>query len=144
MKAGKSSFINAFVRRPGLLPTDINPWTTAVTTFILLALMRHPGRRPIHVLCADEWEQLTHGGGRIRELTQRLVPGFAIDLLEQHVDAMRRRSEARLGATLAEILGQTHVFPAVSKEILERYVCSGPHDAPPTTKNRMSVSTPMS
>jgi len=28
IKAGKSSFINAFVQQPELLPTDVNPWTT--------------------------------------------------------------------------------------------------------------------
>src|SRR5262245_43845039 len=31
VKSGKSSFINALVRRPSLLPTDVNPWTTAIT-----------------------------------------------------------------------------------------------------------------
>ena len=31
VKAGKSSFINALVRKPALLPTDVNPWTTAIT-----------------------------------------------------------------------------------------------------------------
>ena len=130
VKAGKSSFINAFVRRPGLLPTDINPWTTAVTYLHFGCLESQPGAAAQFTFFAsDEWEQLTHGGGRIRELTQRLVPGFEIDVLEQHVHAMRRRSEARLGSTLAEILGQTHVFPTVSREILEKYVCSGAHSA---------------
>lgn len=129
VKAGKSSFINAFVRRPGLLPTDINPWTTAVT-YLHFGCRDSPSEGAQFTFFApDEWQQLTHGGGRIRELTQRLVPGFAIEQLEQHVDAMRRRSEARLGATLAEVMGQTHVFPTVSREILEKYVCSGPHAA---------------
>jgi signal recognition particle receptor subunit beta len=129
VKAGKSSFINAFIRRPGLLPTDINPWTTAVTYL-------HFGRRDAPAGTAaqftffapDEWEQLSRGEGRIRELTQRLVPGFEIDLLEQHVQAMRRRSQARLGSGLGDILGGTHAFPTLSREILERYVCSGSHD----------------
>ncbi len=140
VKAGKSSFINAFVRRPGLLPTDINPWTTAVT-YLHFACPEPPSEAAAQFtfFAPDEWEQLTHGGGRIRELTQRLVPGFAIDQLEQHVDAMRRRSEARLGATLGEILGQTHVFPVVSKEILEKYVCSGPHDAPSEEKSNVGL-----
>jgi len=140
VKAGKSSFINAFVRRPGLLPTDINPWTTAVT-HLHFGCLDPPSGAPAQFtfFAADEWEQLTHGGGRIRELTQRLVPGFEIDLLEQHVHAMRRRSEARLGSTLGEILGQTHVFPAVSKEILERYVCSGPPDAPSEQNSNVGI-----
>jgi hypothetical protein len=130
VKAGKSSLINAFVRRPGLLPTDINPWTTAVT-YLHFGCGNSPSgvAGQFTFFAPDEWEQLTHGGGRIRELTQRLVPGFKIDLLEQHVQAMRRRSEARLGSTLGDILGRTHAFPMVSREILERYVCSGPHDA---------------
>src|SRR5262249_3515914 len=126
VKAGKSSFINALVRRLDLLPTDVNPWTTAITNL-------HFGRAdaPPNVAVeftffdSNEWEHLATGGGYIRELTQRLVPGFEAELLEKHLHAMRRRSEARLGATLEELLGSKHAFPALSTEILERYVCSG-------------------
>jgi Dynamin family len=140
VKAGKSSFINAFVRRPGLLPTDINPWTTAVTYLHFGRLDAPSGTAAQFTFFApDEWEQLSHGGGRIRELTQRLVPGFEIDLLEQHVHAMRRRSEARLGSSLGDVLGQTHAFPTLSREILERYVCSGSHDGSNEQKSTVGL-----
>ncbi|RPH56917.1 MAG: hypothetical protein EHM89_14710, partial [Acidobacteria bacterium] len=126
VKAGKSSFINGLVRRPGLLPTDVNPWTTAVTHL-------HFGRSdaPANVAAQftffepNEWERLAHGGGHIRELTQRLVPGFEVELLQKHLDAMRRRSEQRLGSTLGQLLGKKHAFPSLSIDVLERYVCSG-------------------
>lgn len=126
VKAGKSSFVNALVQRPSLLPTDVNPWTTAITRL-------HFGRAdtPANVAAEftffdpNEWEQLVYGGGHIRELTQRLVPGFEVELLKKHVDAMRRRSEERLGTTLPELLGKKHLFPSISPEIIERYVCSG-------------------
>jgi signal recognition particle receptor subunit beta len=126
VKAGKSSFVNALVQRPGLLPTDVNPWTTAITHL-------HFGRAdaPANVAAEftffnpNEWEQLVHGGGHIRELTQRLVPGFEVELLKKHVDALRRRSEERLGTALQDLLGKKHVFPSISSEVLERYVCSG-------------------
>jgi signal recognition particle receptor subunit beta len=126
VKAGKSSFVNALVQRPGLLPTDVNPWTTAITHL-------HFGRAdaPANVAAEftffnpDEWEQLVHGGGHIRELTQRLVPGFEVELLKKHVDAMRRRSEERLGSTLNALLGKKHEFASISSEVLERYICSG-------------------
>jgi hypothetical protein len=126
VKAGKSTFINGLVRRPGLLPTDVNPWTTAVTHL-------HFGRpdAPPNVsaeftfFALNEWERLAQGGGHLRELTQRLVPGFEAELLQKHVDAMRRRSEQRLGATLSQLLGKKHSFPTLSTEVLERYVCSG-------------------
>jgi signal recognition particle receptor subunit beta len=126
VKAGKSSFINAFVRQPGLLPTDVNPWTTAVTQL-------HFGRAdaPPNVAAvfsffdADEWRHLAEGGGHLRDLTKRLVPGFETELLQSHVDAMRRRSEGRLGASLAELLGQRHSYAELSPRLLERYVCAG-------------------
>jgi hypothetical protein len=31
VKAGKSTLINALIRRPGFLPADVNPWTAVVT-----------------------------------------------------------------------------------------------------------------
>lgn len=126
VKAGKSRFINGLVRRPGLLPVDVNPWTTAVTQL-------HFGRAdaPPNLAAqftffdADEWERLAHGGGYIRELTQRLVPGFEVQLLQNHVDAMRIRSEQRLGPALGKLLGRSHEFPILSPGVLERYVCAG-------------------
>ena len=126
VKAGKSSFINALVQRSTLLPTDVNPWTTAIT-HLNFGHADAPANVAAQFTFFDpnEWEHLAHGGGYIRELTQRLVPGFEVELLEKHVDAMRRRSEERLGATLGDLLGKKHVFPSLSAEILERYVCSG-------------------
>ncbi|MEQ1615574.1 MAG: dynamin family protein [Hyphomicrobiaceae bacterium] len=126
VKAGKSSFINAFVRRPGLLPTDVNPWTTAITQL-------HFGRadRPANVAAefsffdVNEWQRLAQGGGQLRDLTRRLVPGFETELLQSHVDAMRRRSEGRLGTTLPGLLGQRHAYAELSPRLLERYVCAG-------------------
>jgi hypothetical protein len=32
VKAGKTSLVNAMVGRPGLLPADINPWTSVITS----------------------------------------------------------------------------------------------------------------
>jgi len=125
VKAGKSSLINALMGKPGLLPTDVNPWTTAVTRI-------HFGRAdaPPNVAAEftffepDEWEQLAKGAGQIRELTQSLVPGFKVDLLHKQVDEMRRRTETRLGPTLDSLLGKKHVYPLLSAEDVERYICA--------------------
>jgi hypothetical protein len=126
IKAGKSSFINALIRRPDFLPTHVNPWTTAVTNI-------HFGRSdaPANVgarfkfFDRDEWERLASGGGRLRELTERLVPGFEPELLRHHLDAMRRRAQQRLGVALDGLLGQSHDFPTPSREILDHYVSAG-------------------
>ena len=126
VKAGKSTFINGLVRSPGLLPTDVNPWTTAVTHLHFARTDAPPNiAAEFSFFDSNEWERLARGGGHIRELTQRLVPGFEPELLHKHVDAMRRRSEERLGSTLRTLLGKKHAFPSITTEVLERYVCSG-------------------
>jgi hypothetical protein len=126
VKAGKSTFINGLVRSPGLLPTDVNPWTTAVT-HLHFARSDAPANVAAEFTFFDsnEWDKLARGGGHLRELTERLVPGFEAELLQKHVEAMRRRSEERLGAKLRTLLGKKHAFPSLSTEVLEHYVCSG-------------------
>jgi len=126
VKAGKSSFVNALIGCPGLLPADVNPWTTAVTK-----LHFNCSNAPEGVTAAfkffdqDEWKQIAEGGGRIRELTERLVPGFTPAALSRHLEAMRRRAESRLGSEFRKLLGTTHTFPTFDHDILERYVCAG-------------------
>ena len=119
VKAGKSSLTNALACKPDMLPTDVNPFTTVVTNL-------HFGRTdvPADVAAeftffqANEWEQLAAGIRHIRELTERLVPGFDVEQLHKQVDALRRRSEQRLGAALGSLLGQKHVFSSLSSELL--------------------------
>ncbi len=131
VKAGKSSFVNALVGRPGLLPTDVNPWTTVVTK-----LHFNFARAPEGVAGAfrffdhDEWKSIAEGGGRIRELTERLVPGFTSDALSRYLEAMRRRAEQRLGPDFGKLLGTTHTFPRLDRNILEQYVCAGSSGTP--------------
>src|SRR5262245_34080754 len=129
VKAGKSSLTNALACKPNMLPTDVNPFTTVVTNL-------HFGRADIPAdvaaeftfFQANEWEQLAAGLGHIRELTERLVPGFDVEQLHRQVEAFRRRSEQRLGPALGSLLGQKHVFSSLSTELLQRYVSSNLSD----------------
>lgn len=126
VKAGKSSLINALIRRPSLLPSDVNPWTTAVTR---LHFKQDNERSDVaaefHFFDPDEWDELAEGGGRIRELTERLVPGFEATILGQHLRAMRNRAADRLGKEFTELLGRSHAFPTFDQKTLEAYVCAG-------------------
>ena len=125
VKAGKSSLTNALACKP----------TCCRQMSILLrplSRILHFGRTdvPADVAAeftffqANEWEQLAAGVRHIRELTERLVPGFDVEQLHKQVDALRRRSEQRLGAALGSLLGQKHVFSSLSSELLPRYVAS--------------------
>jgi uncharacterized protein YukE len=125
IKAGKSSFINALVRKPDLLPTDVNPWTTAVTNLHFGSQDEPEESAIFHFFAASEWERLADGGGRLRELTERLIPGFEPELLRRQLSALKRRAAARLGPEFTNLLGRHHRFATLSPDILGQYVCQG-------------------
>lgn len=125
IKSGKSSFINALVRNPRFLPTSVTPWTTAITN--LHFGQPSPGgySAVFTFLQRTEWDQLAEGNGKIRELTERLVPDFEPELLQQHADMLRARAKQRLGDEFEQLLGQAHFFVNLEPGTLEHYVCSG-------------------
>src|SRR5688572_14377965 len=142
IKAGKSTFINALSRRPGLLPTDINPWTVVVTALHFRNGPTPPEHAAVfHLFSVDEWRDLAEGGGRLRELTERLVPGFHLDLLRAQLEVMRKRAEGRLGPRFAELLGKCHRYPTVTPELLTDYVSAGDEDAWPGRRRHYSDIT---
>lgn len=140
IKAGKSSFVNALIRRPGLLPTDINPWTTAVTSLHFCQAAPDGAEAVFTFFGDDEWEQLAQGGGKLRELTERLVPGFVTAHLRQQVMGLKARATQRLGEQYAQLAGRTHSYPRLTGEMLSQYVCSGNPD-PLSSEGRYSDIT---
>jgi dynamin family protein len=142
IKAGKSTFINALARRPGLLPTDINPWTVVVTALHFRSAPTPPEHAAVfHLFSLEEWHELAEGGGRIRELTERLVPGFQCDLLRAQLEVMRKRAERRLGPKFSELLGKCHRYQAVTPQTLTDYVSAGDDDAWPGKRRHYSDIT---
>lgn len=125
IKSGKSSFINALIQNPGFLPTSVTPWTTAVTNL-------HFGQAPSSGYAATftflqrtEWDELAEGRGRLRELTERLVPDFEPELLQRQAVVLRSRARERLGDEFEELLGKAHCFQDIVPGTLEHYICSG-------------------
>ncbi|HEX6001658.1 MAG TPA: dynamin family protein [Hyphomicrobiaceae bacterium] len=142
IKAGKSTFINALARRPGLLPTDINPWTVVVTALHFRNGPIPPEHAAVfHLFSVDEWAELADGGGRLRELTERLVPGFQSDLLRAQLEVMRKRAERRLGPKFDELLGQCHRYKSVTPQLLTDYVSAGDDDIWPGQRRHYSDIT---
>jgi hypothetical protein len=126
IKAGKSTFINALAERPDFLPADINPWTAVVTSMHFRTSKSPPDHAAeFHLFSADEWKELAEGRGRLRELTERLVPGFQPDLLRAQLEVMRKRAERRLGASFDGLLGQVHRYEEITPDILADYVSAG-------------------
>jgi signal recognition particle receptor subunit beta len=126
IKSGKSTLINAFVRQPRLLPTDVTPWTTTVTHMHFGKSAPQPGvAAKFEFFSSAEWNDLANGDRRIRELTRHLDPAFESDLLRQHIEAMKQRSVMRLGNDFSGLLGSSHSYASFDTGLLSRYVCSG-------------------
>lgn len=129
IKAGKSSFISALADRPYLLPNDVNPWTTVVTN-LHFGSDEEAGDSAVFTFFAPgEWRRIAEGGGLLRELTERLVPGFNPSLLRLQLDALRQRAERRLGREFQSLLGQQHKYSSITRELVERYVSAGNEEA---------------
>jgi signal recognition particle receptor subunit beta len=122
-KAGKSTFVNGLARRPGLLPTDVNPWTSAVTHLHF----GHPSgvmdEARFQFYTAEEWAHLS-SGGQLRIVQERLVPDLDLDAFRLQMAEVRRRSVLRLGAEFDRLLGGTHHHAGPTPDLIARYVAA--------------------
>lgn len=126
IKSGKTSLTNAFVGRPDLLPADVNPWTSVVTSLHLYPeQVDFEKNASFQFFDADEWDKLVSGGGRIGELASRAGADEELEKIKQQVAEMREKSRTRLGRKFEILLGQQHDYGYFDKELIERYVCLG-------------------
>src|SRR6516162_5748306 len=126
VKSGKTTLINALINSPNLLPTDINPWTAVVTSLHF----RNDGQAPqhaavFHFFSLEEWRDLAEGGGKLSELTKRLVPEFRPELLRAQLEVMYARAGSRLGPSMQDLLGKTHHYQEITPELLGDYISAG-------------------
>jgi len=126
VKAGKTSLVNAMVGMPDLLPADVNPWTSVVTS-LHLAPEADPADNSalFQFFDEDEWNKLLLKGGRIGELASRAGADDELRQLREQVEQMRDKSRARLGRRFELLLGQEHDYGYFDKDLIERYVCLG-------------------
>lgn len=126
IKSGKTSLVNAMIGWPELLPADVNPWTSVVTSLHLSAAPLSPETSAKFRFFEDaEWERLTAGGGRIGELADRAGADEELSKIKAQVEEMREKSKARLGRKFEALLGQTHDYGYFDPELIARYVCLG-------------------
>ncbi len=126
VKAGKTSLVNAMVGSPDLLPADVNPWTSVVTS---LHLNPHLGpednRASFRFFDMEEWSRLLDRGGRIGELASRAGAEEELEKVREQVIEMREKTRERLGDKFELLLGQQHDYGYFDDELIERYVCLG-------------------
>ena len=126
IKSGKTSLVNAMIGTPDLLPVDVNPWTSVVTSLHLRPEADgSENTASFQFFDEDEWEKLISGGGRIGELASRAGADQELEKIKQQVADMREKSRARLGRKFEVMLGQRREYGYIDRELIERYVCLG-------------------
>ena len=126
VKAGKTTLVNAMVGWPDLLPSDVNPWTSVVTSLHLQPRMpEHARRSSFRFFANEEWDHLIRQGGRVGEIASRAGAEDELAKVRQQLDEMRSKSQARLGKRFQMLLGQTHDYDRFDADLIQRYVCLG-------------------
>lgn len=126
VKAGKTSLVNAMVGFPDLLPADVNPWTSVVTSLHLNPhVAQEDNRASFRFFDLEEWSRLLDRGGRIGELASRAGAEEELEKVREQVIEMREKSRERLGDKFELLLGQQHDYGYFDNELIERYVCLG-------------------
>lgn len=126
IKSGKTSLVNAMVGRPELLPADVNPWTSVVTSLHLNApLPEDAPTASFQFFSQGEWDHLVENGGRIGELSERAGADDELEKVRQQIAEMREKTKQRLGRKFELLLGQKHNYAELNDDLVQRYVCMG-------------------
>lgn len=126
IKSGKTSLVNAMAGRPDLLPADVNPWTSVVTSLHLnTPLVDGAPAASFQFFNQGEWDHLVENGGRIGELSSRAGADEELAKVRDQIAEMREKTKARLGRKFELLLGQKHNYADLDDELVQRYVCMG-------------------
>ncbi|MDJ0827230.1 MAG: dynamin family protein [Rhodobacter sp.] len=139
VKAGKTSLTNAMIGWPDLLPADVNPWTSVVTSLHMTPrLNTEENKARFRFFNSEEWDRLVLNGGRVGELAGRAGADSEIERVRRQIAEMQEKSRRRLGRKFELLLGQCHEYGEFDGELIERYVCLGDdfEDDTETSKSR--------
>jgi hypothetical protein len=101
IKAGKSTFLNALMERPDLLPTNVSPWTAVITRLHFGSAEGEPDSGLFHFYTQSEWK-------RVRPQVS------AAELIKNWHELEFR-----------PLMGKTHTVEKVDARVLESYLAVG-------------------
>lgn len=129
IKAGKSTLINAIIGETGLLPSDVNPWTSVITALHLNNRHRPKNTRSVfRFFDQDEWDRLVATGGRLGEMASRAGFEHEAETVRAQISEMRQTTEERLGDEFQKLLGSSRAYPDLDHDTIDRYICYGDPD----------------
>ncbi|MBO9398195.1 dynamin family protein [Shimia sp. R9_2] len=126
VKSGKTTLVNALAGWSDLLPSDVNPWTSVVTSLHL-----KPASKPsetgasFRFMKETDWDRLLNQGGRIGEMASRAGAESELKKIGEQIEKVRSKAQNRLGKKFDLLLGETHDYGYFDKNLLERYIVMG-------------------
>lgn len=141
VKAGKTALTNALLGVSDLLPSDVNPWTSVVTS-IHVNREAPKGKTAVFKFFEEsDWDDLVSDSGRIVKLAKKAKLDSRLDELTEQIEALKARTEARLGRNFKMLLGNQHAFSSFNSELVKRYVCLGEEDMTEDKEGRFADLT---
>ncbi|MEM7469952.1 MAG: dynamin family protein [Pseudomonadota bacterium] len=129
VKAGKTALVNALIGTSDLLPSDVNPWTSVVTSMHVNCIAPKGKNAIFKFFDNKDWDDLVSDSGRIVKLAKKAKLDSRLDELTQQIQELRDRTEGRLGRNFKMLLGNQHSFSSYSSDLIKRYVCLGEEEA---------------
>ncbi len=131
VKAGKTALTNALIGRPDLLPSDVNPWTSVVTS-VHINTPQPKGKDAVFTFfSSEEWDKMVEMGGHLGEMAVRANHKEELVELRKQIIAMQNRTKSRLGRNFDMLLDGYHSFLGTTPDMVKKYVCLGEEDETP-------------
>lgn len=125
VKAGKTALTNALIGKPDMLPSDVNPWTSVVTS-VHINTAKPVGKTAIfNFFTTQEWLDMVEAGGTLGAFANRAGFTEEADEMRMQIREMQLRTEQRLGRNFKLLMGSKHSFLGFSPSMLRKYVCLG-------------------
>lgn len=128
VKAGKTALANALLGVSELLPSDVNPWTSVVTSVHINRIAPKGKKAIFRFFDTQDWEDLISNSGQIVKMAKAAKLDSRVDELTTQIEELKTRTESRLGRNFKMLLGNQHSFSAFNSDLIKRYVCLGEDD----------------
>lgn len=141
VKAGKTALANGMIGRVGMLPSDVNPWTSVVTSIHMNTPRVQNKQAIFKFFNKEEWDGMLDAGSRVAKMAKNASFEDEFNAIRDQIEDMQSRTVARLGKNFKMLLGNQHAFSEFNAELIKRYVCLGEEDETAEREGRFADLT---
>lgn len=141
VKAGKTALANGMIGQVGMLPSDVNPWTSVVTSININTPRTHNKKAIFKFFNQQEWDGMIDAGSRVAKMAKNASFESEFNAIRDQIEDMQARTVARLGKNFGMLMGNQHAFSDFNSDLIKRYVCLGEEDQTAEREGRFADLT---